>query len=419
MRIRLPRPVLTPLYALAPDLSDNGLSGMGASVSGMNANQALERSGMRAPLATRSLAFAAAAAPAASRIGALLLAAATPFLLFAPKSPTVADAGEELCSLPAEIDDPICVDIAMDLAAAAQLAEAAAASTDHPEICNRSDAIDAPICVSFDDLDLDAIATGAIPAAAAQAVTQIPDAFWSVADGPDSADEFLDIETGSISLAEADGDALSIDDPIEVPGGESLFSALLSELEPVEIAPLASFEPASAASPEQSLAEASGWSSEAAAPSAWRGSPALEGSEEQFEWLQTVGAEQTPIADPLPTILGTAGDDVLLGGAGNDILIGGDGDDQLTGGAGNDRLDGGAGADRFVFNAPLSGDDTIVDFTDGQDLIEISAAAGATGMADLTIQQDGADTLIAFDTETIRLLGVDATTVDAADFHFI
>ncbi len=82
-------------------------------------------------------------------------------------------------------------------------------------------------------------------------------------------------------------------------------------------------------------------------------------------------------------------------------------------------MDGGAGADRFVFNAPLSGDDTIVDFTDGQDLIEISAAAGATGMADLTIQEVGADTLIAFDTETIRLLGVDATTVDAADFHFI
>ena len=50
-----------------------------------------------------------------------------------------------------------------------------------------------------------------------------------------------------------------------------------------------------------------------------------------------------PRRDPLLTLDGGDGDDVLIGGAGDDTLLGGDGDDVLIGGAGTDVLDGGAG----------------------------------------------------------------------------
>ncbi|MCY3786488.1 MAG: calcium-binding protein [bacterium] len=87
-------------------------------------------------------------------------------------------------------------------------------------------------------------------------------------------------------------------------------------------------------------------------------------------------------------IWGGAGADTLDGGAGNDQLWAGAGDDTLTGGAGNDRLFGGTGADTFVF-APGHGDDTILDFTDGADLIDLSAFTGIAQFSDLTVSQVG------------------------------
>ncbi|WP_249025287.1 VCBS domain-containing protein, partial [Neisseria canis] len=55
---------------------------------------------------------------------------------------------------------------------------------------------------------------------------------------------------------------------------------------------------------------------------------------------------------------------------GNDTLNGGTGDDVLFGGAGNDNLTGGEGADKFVFLANSnSGNDVIVDFTEGEDKV--------------------------------------------------
>lgn len=70
-------------------------------------------------------------------------------------------------------------------------------------------------------------------------------------------------------------------------------------------------------------------------------------------------------------LLGGAGDDVLNGGRGDDMLMGNAGADTLDGGAGNDALTGGGGADIFVF-ATGSDQDTITDFEDGIDLIDIS-----------------------------------------------
>jgi Ca2+-binding RTX toxin-like protein len=78
------------------------------------------------------------------------------------------------------------------------------------------------------------------------------------------------------------------------------------------------------------------------------------------------------------TLMGNAGDDRLLGGLGNDNLFGGDGDDALIGGGGKDGLNGGAGADRFIFQTPGNTGateataDTIVDFTQGEDVIDLS-----------------------------------------------
>lgn len=76
-------------------------------------------------------------------------------------------------------------------------------------------------------------------------------------------------------------------------------------------------------------------------------------------------------------ILGGSGHDTLRGGDGADFLKGGPGFDRLLGGAGADTLDGGGGEDEFVFHkvsnslADAAGRDTIVDFTRGEDRLNL------------------------------------------------
>lgn len=77
------------------------------------------------------------------------------------------------------------------------------------------------------------------------------------------------------------------------------------------------------------------------------------------------------------TLLGGNGNDVLGGGQGVDSMDGGDGNDSLSGGLGSDTMTGGLGADRFTFKNQVVGVtniDTIIDFTPGSDLFELSAA---------------------------------------------
>ena len=75
---------------------------------------------------------------------------------------------------------------------------------------------------------------------------------------------------------------------------------------------------------------------------------------------------------------GGDGDDALAGGAGRDQLSGGAGADTLDGGAGNDQLAGGGGGDVFVFTG-AGGQDVILDFAKGQDIVQI--APGINGEA--------------------------------------
>jgi serralysin len=100
------------------------------------------------------------------------------------------------------------------------------------------------------------------------------------------------------------------------------------------------------------------------------------------------------------SIIGDAGDDSLRGGqgndliygdVGNDLLLGDVGTDTLNGGAGIDLISGGTGNDVFAFvgngtttdaapstpaGTTVEQYDTIVDFTNGQDVFQIRGGSG-------------------------------------------
>ena len=118
------------------------------------------------------------------------------------------------------------------------------------------------------------------------------------------------------------------------------------------------------------------------------------------------------------TLYGDSGDDELYGDAGDDELYGGTGDDELEGGAGTDTLTGGAGADTFVFAAG-HGTDTITDFNpEESDLIDVSAFAGITAFAGLSLTDDE-DTVLDLGSHgggAVRLEGVSVADLEAADF---
>ena len=75
--------------------------------------------------------------------------------------------------------------------------------------------------------------------------------------------------------------------------------------------------------------------------------------------------------------------------------------DQLNGGKGEDSLTGGKGRDDFELS---DGDDVIVDFEDGTDVISVRS------YSDLSLEQDGDDVLIIRGGEQTRVLN---STVDA------
>ncbi|MEO1744015.1 MAG: hypothetical protein AAFR99_19650 [Cyanobacteria bacterium J06629_9] len=107
---------------------------------------------------------------------------------------------------------------------------------------------------------------------------------------------------------------------------------------------------------------------------------------------------------------GDAGDDLIYGDAGDDILMGVTGDDILVG----DNFSGGSGSDLFVFGLG-DGTDTILDFQVGTDCIGL--VEGELTFADLTLTQDGANTLLGVGSETLAVLNnVMASALVESDF---
>lgn len=109
------------------------------------------------------------------------------------------------------------------------------------------------------------------------------------------------------------------------------------------------------------------------------------------------------------TLYGEAGDDKLWGDNGNDLLWGGVGNDTIVG----DDFSGGSGSDTFVL-ATGEGTDTISDFDIAKDLIGL---AGTLKFAQLSITQDGDNSVIGFDDESLAILtGVQANILTDSFF---
>ena len=106
-------------------------------------------------------------------------------------------------------------------------------------------------------------------------------------------------------------------------------------------------------------------------------------------------------------------------------MIGGTGDDRLVGSAADDFMVGsvqfepGLDADRFQFGA-LWGTDTIADFEDGIDLIDLSAS-GLT-FANLTVGVEFGEAVISVTGQpgvgTITLSDVPQAAITESDFAF-
>lgn len=90
--------------------------------------------------------------------------------------------------------------------------------------------------------------------------------------------------------------------------------------------------------------------------------------------------------------------------------------------ASDDILVGFSGADTFVFSG---GNDVVTNdgpagtsgYQDGVDKLDISAW-GAVNFGDLTIFDDAGDAYVAYGSESIQLVGVNSSVLDASDFVF-
>jgi hypothetical protein len=120
-------------------------------------------------------------------------------------------------------------------------------------------------------------------------------------------------------------------------------------------------------------------------------------------------------------IYGGSGDDKLFSGV-NDYLFGGDGDDVLFAGkGGGNRLTGGAGSDQFwVANGSLpTAKNVVTDFTLGVDVIGFGGISGVSKFSDLTLLQQGGDTLVKVgNTELASLQGITSSSLTASNFAF-
>ena len=115
------------------------------------------------------------------------------------------------------------------------------------------------------------------------------------------------------------------------------------------------------------------------------------------------------------TLLGGSGDDLLAGNQANDHLLAGAGRDMLAGGKGRDVMSGGAGSDTFIFR-PGDGHDRIADFNAGLDVISFGVPGGQ--LADVTVTDDGADAVVTYHDNVIRLTGQAGISAADLDIRF-
>ncbi len=89
---------------------------------------------------------------------------------------------------------------------------------------------------------------------------------------------------------------------------------------------------------------------------------------------------------------------MLSGGRGSDHLYGGSGNDVLIGGKGKDKLWGEAGRDTFQLRKG-PGHDTVMDFTDGIDRLELP-----TGLRNISIGKRANDALISQGNDLLAII---------------
>ena len=104
----------------------------------------------------------------------------------------------------------------------------------------------------------------------------------------------------------------------------------------------------------------------------------------------------------------------LMGGAGPDTINGGAGDDWIHDGAGSDFLTGDAGADVFIM-ARDGAADQILDFTDGQDRIDVSDWGRIYAAQSLTITPTATGASISYGDEVLILTSSTGASLSAAD----
>lgn len=114
-------------------------------------------------------------------------------------------------------------------------------------------------------------------------------------------------------------------------------------------------------------------------------------------------------------VAGSARDDDLRDGKGDNLLRGCDGDDKPRFGRGDDSAESGAGEDKFIFRGDVFGNDYVRAFENDVDLLK---AENAPGFGVLDIVANGADTLVQWNGNEIRLNEVDASDITRNDFIF-
>ncbi|MBL6621378.1 MAG: hypothetical protein ISP24_01680, partial [Rickettsiales bacterium] len=121
-------------------------------------------------------------------------------------------------------------------------------------------------------------------------------------------------------------------------------------------------------------------------------------------------------------IIAGSGDDYIEGGDGNDQILGGDGNDIIVSGQGHDILSGGSGNDEFLISKAESSQydiDTITDFNNGDDIINLEEFQNVIHIKQLNFQQKSQDIILNIsDKQKVIIEESQKSNLTNADFKF-